>query len=144
MKKIEAIIRHTKLEAVKDALVAHGVEGMTVSEVRGHGAQKGPAGFYRGTERVLEFIPRVKVETIVSDESCESVLDTIFQVAHTGEVGDGRILVTDLESVVRIRTGEVSNRSDETEDRTRRNTVGAPWVGGVDNRRVPAAMSAHF
>ena len=106
MKKIEAIFRHTKLEAVKDALVEQGIDGLTVTEVHGRGAQKGRTITYRGTDSQLDLVPRVKLETVVADDAAERVVDTIFQAAHTGEVGDGRIFVTNIESVVRIRTGE--------------------------------------
>jgi nitrogen regulatory protein P-II 1 len=106
MKKIEAIIRHEKLDAVMNALLSVNVRGMTVTEVRGRGDQHGPPFTYRGTTTEPRFLPRVKVETVVADNQEELVVDTIFQAAHTGTLGDGRILVTRLESVLRIRTGE--------------------------------------
>ncbi len=111
MKKVEATIRHHKLDAVKDALLRVGVEGMTVTEVVGRGHKKGSTLIYRGVTSERPFVPNVKVETVVSDGEVESVIDAIFQSAHTGEVGDGRIVVTEVESVLRIRTGEV----DETD-----------------------------
>lgn len=114
MKKIEAIIRRSKLEAVKDALSELGVQGMTISEVHGHGVQKLGTITYRGIESRLDFVPRVKLETVVSDDSSERVVDAIFQSAHTGEVGDGRIYVIDIDSVTRIRTGE-TEESEQTD-----------------------------
>jgi nitrogen regulatory protein P-II 1 len=111
MKKIEAIVRQNKLEDVKEALLRCGVDGMTVSEVFGRGDQKAPLVTYRGVTGSTSFVPRVKLETVVADDQAERVLDAIFQAAHTGQVGDGHILVSALESVTRIRTGEV----DETD-----------------------------
>ncbi len=111
MKKVEAIIRQNKLQNVKDALLQAGVEGMTVTEVVGRGHKKGSLLRYRGATTELPFVANVKVEVIVADSEAESVIDAIFQSAHTGEVGDGRIVVTQIESVTRIRTGEV----DETD-----------------------------
>jgi nitrogen regulatory protein PII len=108
MKKIEAIIRVSKLEAVKDALVARGVEGMTIAEVYGRGIDKGQPITYRGIT-TTGAVPRIKLETVVPDEDVEPLIDAIFQAAHTGEVGDGRILVVDVESVMRIRTGEMDD-----------------------------------
>jgi len=107
MKRIEAIIKPFKLEDVKDALVEVGIEGMTISEVKGYGRQQGHAELYRGAEYVVEFIPKVKIEIIVSDEEyAKLVVDTIIAAAHTGKIGDGKIFVTDIERVIRIRTGE--------------------------------------
>ena len=106
MKKIEAIIRHFKLEEVKDALTEAGIEGMTVSEVRGFGRQKGHNEQYRGAEYTVDFLPKTKIEVIVSDERAQTVIDTILQTARTGKVGDGKIFVTDLGEMIRIRTGE--------------------------------------
>jgi nitrogen regulatory protein P-II 1 len=106
MKKVEAIIRHFKLNEVKEALNAAGVHGMTVTEVRGIGRQKGHTETYRGAEYTIDFLPKVKVETVVYDEDASEVIETILAVARTGEVGDGKIFVTDLENVIRIRTGE--------------------------------------
>lgn len=108
MKKIEAIIRHFKLEAVKDALTAKGVSGMTVSEVRGFGRQKGHTETYRGAEYAVDFVPKVKIEVVVGNEDAQGVIDTIVDSARTGQVGDGKIFVTDLVEVVRIRTGEMA------------------------------------
>ncbi|HTU27613.1 MAG TPA: P-II family nitrogen regulator [Pirellulales bacterium] len=106
MKKIEAILRHFKLEEVKDALNAHGVQGMTVTEVRGFGRQKGHREVYRGAEYTIDFLPKVKIEVVVNDNEASHVVDAIMKTARTGEVGDGKIFITDLAAVIRIRTGE--------------------------------------
>ena len=107
MKKIEAIIKPFKLEDVKDALVEAGIEGMTISEVKGYGRQQGHSELYRGAEYIVEFIPKVKVEIVVSSqEYVDLAVKAITQAAHTGKIGDGKIFVTDIEKTVRIRTGE--------------------------------------
>jgi nitrogen regulatory protein P-II 1 len=106
MKKIEAIIRHFKLEEVKNALTEKGVKGMTVTEVRGFGRQKGHTETYRGAEYAVDFIPKVKVEVVVGDGDYATVIDAIVQSARTGQVGDGKIFVTELAGAIRIRTGE--------------------------------------
>ncbi|HIO41406.1 MAG TPA: P-II family nitrogen regulator [Aquifex sp.] len=106
MKKIEAIIKPFKLEEVKDALIKLGIGGMTVSEVRGFGQQKGETEIYRGTEYVVDFLPKIKIEVVVKDEDAEKVIETIANTARTGRVGDGKIFVIPVEDVVRIRTGE--------------------------------------
>ncbi|MEO2153153.1 MAG: P-II family nitrogen regulator [Aquificae bacterium] len=106
MKKIEAIIKPFKLEEVKDALIKIGIGGMTVSEVRGFGQQKGETEIYRGTEYVVDFLPKIKIEVVVKDEDAEKVIETIANAARTGRVGDGKIFVIPVEDVVRIRTGE--------------------------------------
>jgi len=106
MKKIEAIIKPFKLEEVKDALIKIGIGGMTVSEVRGFGQQKGETEIYRGTEYVVDFLPKIKIEVVVKDEDVEKVIETIANTARTGRVGDGKIFVIPVEDVVRIRTGE--------------------------------------
>lgn len=106
MKKIEAIIRPFKLDEVKIALVNAGVVGMTVSEVRGFGRQKGQTERYRGSEYTVEFLQKLKVEVVVEDGQVELVIDKIVTAARTGEIGDGKIFVTTVEQVVRIRTGE--------------------------------------
>lgn len=106
MKKIEAIIRHFKLEEVKDALNSIGVEGMTVSEVKGYGRQKGHKEQYRGAEYTVDFLPKVKLETVVADDKSREVIDKILESARTGQIGDGKIFVTDLGDTIRIRTGE--------------------------------------
>ena len=106
MKKIEAIIRPFKLEDVKIALVNSGIVGMTVSEVRGFGRQKGQVERYRGSEFTVEFLQKLKVEVVIEDEKVNSVLDAIAEAAKTGEIGDGKIFITSIDSVVRIRTGD--------------------------------------
>ena len=106
MKKIEAIIRPFKLEDVKIALVNCGIVGMTVSEVRGFGRQKGQVERYRGSEFTVEFLQKLKVEVVVEDEKVNSVIDAIAEAAKTGEIGDGKIFITSIDSVVRIRTGD--------------------------------------
>ena len=106
MKKIEAIIRPFKLEDVKIALVNSGIVGMTVSEVRGFGRQKGQVERYRGSEFTVEFLQKLKVEVVVENEKVNSVIDAIAEAAKTGEIGDGKIFITSIDSVVRIRTGD--------------------------------------
>ncbi|MBA4017089.1 MAG: transcriptional regulator [Pirellula sp.] len=106
MKKIEAVIRHFKLEAVKNALSEKGIKGMTVTEVRGFGRQKGHTETYRGAEYAVDFIPKVKLEVVVHNEDLQKVIDTVVNTARTGQVGDGKIFVSDLANVIRIRTGE--------------------------------------
>jgi nitrogen regulatory protein P-II 1 len=106
MKKIEAIIRPFKLDEVKIALVNAGIIGMTVSEVRGFGRQKGQTERYRGSEYTVEFLQKLKVEIVVEDTQVDMVIDKIIAAARTGEIGDGKIFVSSIESVVRIRTGE--------------------------------------
>src|SRR5438105_15654575 len=106
MKKIEAVIRHYKLEDVKNALTGAGVDGMTVTEVRGFGRQKGHKEMYRGAEYTIDFLPKVKIEIVVSAAQSDAIIDTILKTAQTGNVGDGKIFVTDLAEAVRIRTGE--------------------------------------
>ena len=107
MKKIEAVIKPFKLEEVKDALVEAGIEGMTISEVKGYGRQQGHTELYRGAEYVVEFIPKVKIEIVVSSEEfAKTAIDTIKEHALTGKIGDGKIFVSDISNVIRIRTGE--------------------------------------
>jgi len=106
MKKIEAIIRPFKLEDVKIALVNSGIVGMTVSEVRGFGRQKGQVERYRGSEFTVEFLQKLIVEVVVEDEKVNSVIDAIAEAAKTGEIGDWKIFITSIDSVVRIRTGD--------------------------------------
>jgi len=106
MKKIEAIIRPFKLEDVKIALVNSGIVGMTVSEVRGFGRQKGQVERYRGSEFTVEFLQKLKVEVVVENEKVNSVIEAIAEAAKTGEIGDGKIFISSIDSVVRIRTGE--------------------------------------
>ena len=106
MKKIEAIIRHFKLEDVKNALVEKGISGMTITEVRGFGRQKGHTEMYRGTEYRVDFVPKVKVEIVVDDSKVDAALATVVKAAQTGQIGDGKIFVIDLANTIRIRTGE--------------------------------------
>ena len=106
MKKIEAIIRHFKLDDIKTALTECGVEGMTITEVKGYGRQKGHTEMYRGNEYAIDFVPKVKVEVVVSEDRLRGVIDTIIGKAQTGQMGDGKIFVSDLSKVIRIRTGE--------------------------------------
>jgi len=106
MKKIEAIIKPFKLDEVKDALNEIGIQGMTVTEVKGYGRQKGHTELYRGAEYVVDFIPKIKIEIVISDGAAEQAVKTIEQVAKTGKIGDGKIFVCNVEEVVRIRTGE--------------------------------------
>jgi nitrogen regulatory protein P-II 1 len=111
MKKIEAIIRHFKLEDVKNALVEKGISGMTITEVRGFGRQKGHTEMYRGTEYRVDFVPKVKVEVAVDDAKLQMALDTIVKASRTGQIGDGKIFVAPLEDCVRIRTGETGTEA---------------------------------
>lgn len=106
MKKIECIIRPFKLEDVKEALSKVGVQGMTVSEVKGFGRQKGHTELYRGSEYTIEFLPKIKLEVVVSDENVEKIIEAIMQAASTGRIGDGKIFVLPVEEAIRIRTGE--------------------------------------
>ncbi|QDT31478.1 Nitrogen regulatory protein P-II 1 [Thalassoglobus polymorphus] len=111
MKKIEAIVRHFKAEDVKEALVSAGIQGMTVSEVRGFGRQKGHKEIYRGAEYAVDFVPKVKLEVIVPAALCETALEAITKAARTGQVGDGKIFVSEVATVVRIRTGETGDEA---------------------------------
>lgn len=111
MKKIEAIIRHFKLEDVKNALADQGVQGMTLTEVRGFGRQKGHTETYRGTEYSVDFVPKVKLEIAVADDKLQKVVDTIIRTAQTGQIGDGKIFVSDLRETIRIRTGETGGEA---------------------------------
>lgn len=106
MKKVEAIIKPFKLDDVREALSDVGITGMTVTEVRGFGRQKGHTELYRGAEYMVDFLPKVKLEIIVTDELVEQCLETIVEIAQTGKIGDGKIFVYDVERVIRIRTGE--------------------------------------
>jgi nitrogen regulatory protein P-II 1 len=106
MKKIEAIIKPFKLDDVKDALNGIGIKGMTISEVKGYGRQKGHKEIYRGAEYIVDFIPKAKLEIIVDSAQVDKVIDTIIQAAKTGKIGDGKIFVLPVEEVIRVRTGE--------------------------------------
>jgi nitrogen regulatory protein P-II 1 len=109
VKKVEALIRHTMLEDVKDALTQRGIHGMTVTEVRGFGRQKGHTEMYRGAEYTIDFVPKIKIEVVVRDDDLQGVVDVIAKTARTGQVGDGKIFVTDLVDGIRIRTGETGD-----------------------------------
>ncbi|MDA8362621.1 MAG: P-II family nitrogen regulator [Gammaproteobacteria bacterium] len=106
MKKIEAIIKPFKLDDVRDALSEAGITGLTVTEVKGFGRQKGHTELYRGAEYVVDFLPKIKIEVVVREEQLERCIETIMTAARTGKIGDGKIFVTAVEEVVRIRTGE--------------------------------------
>ena len=107
MKKIEAIIKPFKMEEVKAALMELGIQGLTVSEVKGFGRQKGHTEIYRGSEYTVDFLPKVKVEVVVADAQVNPVVEVLLKVARTGKIGDGKIFVSAVEKVIRIRTGEV-------------------------------------
>jgi nitrogen regulatory protein P-II 1 len=111
MKKIEAIIKPFKLDEVKEALSAAGVQGLTVSEVKGFGRQKGHTELYRGAEYVVDFLPKVKIEIVLDDAKAATVAEVIEKAARTGTIGDGKIFVTPIDEVVRIRTGERGNNA---------------------------------
>src|SRR5579875_3430432 len=106
MKKIEAIIKPFKLEDVKEALNGVGVQGLTVTEVKGYGRQKGHTELYRGAEYVIDFLPKMKIEVVVPDDDAERVVEALVSAARTGKIGDGKIFVSDVAEVIRIRTGE--------------------------------------
>jgi len=106
MKKIEAIIKPFKLDDVREALSEIGISGMTVCEVKGFGRQKGHTELYRGAEYMVDFLPKVKLDIVLADEDVDRAIDMIIKTAQTGKIGDGKIFVTDIERVVRIRTGE--------------------------------------
>lgn len=111
MKKIEAIIKPFKMDDVREALAEIGVSGMTVSEVKGFGRQKGHTELYRGAEYMVDFLPKAKLEIVVADESVERCIEAIMNTAQTGKIGDGKIFVTEVERVIRIRTGEEDNEA---------------------------------
>jgi nitrogen regulatory protein P-II 1 len=111
MKKIEAVIKPFKLDEVKDALAEIGVQGMTVTEVKGFGRQKGHTETYRGSEYKLDFLPKIKIDIIVDDSLVDSVLETIIKAVRTGTIGDGKLFVTTVDEVVRIRTGDKGSKA---------------------------------
>jgi nitrogen regulatory protein P-II 1 len=111
MKKIEAIIKPFKLDEVREALSVVGVTGLTITEVKGFGRQKGHTELYRGAEYVVDFLPKIKIEIIVTDDTLAPALDAIVKAAHTGKIGDGKIFVMPIEQVVRIRTGETGENA---------------------------------
>ena len=106
MKRIEAVIKPFKLEDVKDALSEAGITGMTVSDVKGYGRQQGHSELYRGAEYVVDFLPKIKLDIVVSSENVKETIDIIVNSARTGKIGDGKIFVSDIEKIIRIRTGE--------------------------------------
>jgi nitrogen regulatory protein P-II 1 len=106
MKKIEAVIKPFKLDEVREALSEIGIQGMTVTEVKGFGRQKGHTELYRGAEYVVDFLPKVKIDVVVNDDQLEACIDAITKAARTGNIGDGKVFVTDVQKVIRIRTGE--------------------------------------
>ena len=108
MKKIEAVIKPFKLDEVRESLSEIGVNGLTVTEVKGFGRQKGHTELYRGAEYVVDFLPKIKIELVVADDMVEPAMDAIIKAAHTGKIGDGKIFVTPIEQVIRIRTGETN------------------------------------
>ena len=111
MKKIEAVIKPFKLDEVREALQELGASGLTVTEVKGFGRQKGHTELYRGAEYTVDFLPKVKVEVVVADSMVDKALDAIIKAAHTGKIGDGKIFVTNVEQAVRIRTGETNEEA---------------------------------
>ncbi|MDA1034582.1 MAG: P-II family nitrogen regulator [Proteobacteria bacterium] len=111
MKKIEAIIKPFKLDEVREALSEVGIEGLTVTEVKGFGRQKGHTELYRGAEYVIDFLPKMKLEIVISDDKLDKVIETIKNAAHTGKIGDGKIFVSSIEQAVRIRTSEKNDEA---------------------------------
>jgi len=111
MKRVEAVIKPFKLEDVKDALAEIGIDGMTVSEVKGYGRQKGHSELYRGAEYVVDFLPKIKMDMVVAESMVEQVTSTIVEAARTGKIGDGKIFVSDVEKIIRIRTGETNEEA---------------------------------
>ena len=111
MKKIEAIVKPFKLDEVKDALSTVGVTGMTVTEVKGFGRQKGHTEIYRGSEYTVDFLPKIKIELVVTDEQLDSAVDAIVKAAKTGKIGDGKVFVTNIDEAVRIRTEEKGEKA---------------------------------
>ncbi len=111
MKKIEAIIKPFKLDDVKEALNGIGIKGMTISEVKGYGRQKGHTEIYRGAEYVVDFLPKIKMEIIVDADQVDTVIETVVEAARTGKIGDGKIFVLPVEQIVRVRTGETDHEA---------------------------------
>ena len=111
MKKIEAIIKPFKLDEVKSALAALGIQGMTVAEVKGFGRQKGHTEIYRGSEYAVDFLPKIKIEVVLAEAQVASVVEAIVKAAKTGKIGDGKIFISSIESVLRIRTGEIGEQA---------------------------------
>ncbi len=111
MKKVEAIVKPFRLDNVKDALMDIGIKGMTISEVKGYGRQKGHTEIYRGAEYIVDFLPKVKIEVVIADDMTEQVIETIITAAKTGKVGDGKIFIIPIEKAVRLRTGETDENA---------------------------------
>lgn len=111
MKKVEAIVRHFKLEDVKNALNEQGIAGMTITEVRGFGRQKGHTEMYRGTEYAVDFVPKVKIEVVIAEDRLQTAIDSIIKSAQTGQIGDGKIFISELSETIRIRTGETGSEA---------------------------------
>jgi nitrogen regulatory protein P-II 1 len=111
MKKVEAVVKPFKLDDVKEKLAELGIKGMTVTEVRGFGRQKGHTEIYRGAEYVVDFLPKIKIELVVPDNQVAEVVEAIRKAAHTGKIGDGKIFVSSIEEVIRIRTGEMGEQA---------------------------------
>ena len=111
MKKLEAIIKPFKLEEVRESLTALGIEGMTVSEVKGFGRQKGHTEIYRGSEYTVDFLPKIKIEVVIADALVESAIAAVVQAAKTGKIGDGKVFVSDIEQAIRIRTEETGEKA---------------------------------
>ncbi len=111
MKKVEAVIRPFQLDVVKEALLDKGIKGMSVSEVKGYGRQKGHTEIYRGAEYVVDFLPKIKIEVVIKDSDIDNVLEAIITSAKTGKIGDGKIFVSDIERAIRIRTGETDDEA---------------------------------
>ena len=111
MKKIEAIIKPFKLDEVKEALQEAGIQGLSVTEVKGFGRQKGHTELYRGAEYMVDFLPKVKLEIVIADEDVERCVNAILETAQTGKIGDGKVFITDVERIIRIRTGEENNEA---------------------------------
>jgi nitrogen regulatory protein P-II 1 len=110
MKKLEAIIRPSRFEPVKEALLGAGIDGMTVSEVRGHGRQKGHTEVYRGNEYVIDLLPKIKIELVVQDHQVDAAVEAVIRAARTGKIGDGKIFVSPVEEVIRIRNEDIRGR----------------------------------
>ncbi len=142
MKKIEAIIQPFKLEPVKEALHAISVEGMTVSEVKGFGRQKGIREVYRGMEYQVDFLPKVKIEIVAEDDKVQSIVDTIVDKARTGRIGDGKIFVYPVAEVLRIRTGETGDECRLTRIPVLGGSLDAPSEN--PNRRTPVSPAPHL
>ena len=140
MKKIDAIIKPFKLDDVREALAEVGITGMTVTEVKGFGRQKGHTELYRGAEYMVDFLPKVKIEIVVPDDIVDTCVDTIIRTAQTGKIGDGKIFVFDVARVIRIRTGEFKPRQGLPDVSIRQHQITAPYAGqSIRNECFPAS-----